>query len=104
MAVRLRLEAEGVPTFLDGERMASEAWLATGGVRLQVPDNRLEQARTVLLGGPCAVSEEDEVPCSPHFAFWIPSLLGWLGAFLGLFLAIWLIAQLLGTRLPLAQR
>jgi hypothetical protein len=39
IAPRLRLDAEGIPTFLDGERVAGEVayTFATGGVRLQVP-------------------------------------------------------------------
>ena len=38
-APRIRLEAEGIPTFLDGERIAGNTLyqVATGGVRLQVP-------------------------------------------------------------------
>ena len=39
-APRIRLEAEGIPTFVDGERMGSRSMyhVATGGVRLRVPD------------------------------------------------------------------
>lgn len=47
---QLRLDAEGIPTFLDGERMGSESAYnnATGGVRLQVPAPLLAEARIVL--------------------------------------------------------
>ena len=40
-APRIRLEAEGIPTFVDGERMGSRSMyhVATGGVRLMVPDS-----------------------------------------------------------------
>ena len=49
-APRIRLEAEGIPTFLDGERMGSRAMyhVATGGVRLKVPDTLAEDARIIL--------------------------------------------------------
>ena len=49
-APRIRLEAEGVPTFLDGERIASSALyqVATGGVRLQVPGSQAATARILL--------------------------------------------------------
>lgn len=47
---QLRLDAEGIPTFLDGERMGSESAYnhATGGVRLQVPAPLQAEARVVL--------------------------------------------------------
>jgi hypothetical protein len=47
---RSRLEAEGIPTFLDGERMGSPGMYygATRGVKLQVPANRLADARIIL--------------------------------------------------------
>lgn len=50
IAPRLLLESEGIPTFLDGERVASEIayTLATGGVRLQVPRSMADQARALL--------------------------------------------------------
>jgi hypothetical protein len=49
-APRLRLEAEGVPTFLEGERMGrNTVWnAATGGVKLQVPESRVADARVLL--------------------------------------------------------
>jgi hypothetical protein len=48
--LRIRLEAEGIPTFLDGERMGSAAMyqVATGGVKLQVPEDLLGEARVLL--------------------------------------------------------
>jgi hypothetical protein len=49
-AARIRLEAEGIPTFLVGERVAGTTlWqVATGGVQLQVPET-LESAARILL-------------------------------------------------------
>jgi hypothetical protein len=44
MAPRIRLEAEGIPTFLDGERMGE----ATGGVFLKVPQALANEARVIL--------------------------------------------------------
>lgn len=48
--LRIRLEAEGIPTFLDGERMGSAAMyqVATGGVKLQVPEDSLDEARILV--------------------------------------------------------
>jgi hypothetical protein len=49
-AKRLRLEAEGIPTLLDNERMGSGSMLqiATGGIRLRVPRQSLADARVIL--------------------------------------------------------
>ncbi len=49
-AARIRLEAEGIPTFLEGERMGNQGafQVATGGVRLQVPRDLGGDARIVL--------------------------------------------------------
>jgi hypothetical protein len=49
-APRLRLEAEGVPTFLEGARMGSRSMyqVATGGVKLQVPEPLGAEARVLL--------------------------------------------------------
>ena len=49
-AARIRLEAEGIPTFLEGERMGNQGafQVATGGVRLQVPRDLGDEARIVL--------------------------------------------------------
>ncbi|MGE3818192.1 MAG: hypothetical protein AB7I30_02045 [Isosphaeraceae bacterium] len=47
---RLRLEAEGIPTFLEGSRMATRSMyqLATGGTKLQVPEPLVHDARILL--------------------------------------------------------
>jgi hypothetical protein len=49
-ALRIRLEAEGIPTFLQGERMGSFSMyqVATGGVALQVPEPFADDARIVV--------------------------------------------------------
>ncbi|WP_435005261.1 hypothetical protein P12x_003156 [Tundrisphaera lichenicola] len=49
-APRIRLEAEGIPTFLDGERIAGNTLyqVATGGVRLQVPSPLASAARILI--------------------------------------------------------
>lgn len=49
-APRLRLEAEGIPTFLEGERMGRNTiyQVATGGVKLQVPAEHVADARVLL--------------------------------------------------------
>ncbi len=49
-APRIRLEAEGIPTFLDGERIAGNTLyqVATGGVRLQVPAPMASAARILI--------------------------------------------------------
>ena len=49
-AARIRLEAEGIPTFVDGERMGSPSMyqVATGGVKLQVPAELVDEARIIL--------------------------------------------------------
>jgi hypothetical protein len=49
-AARIRLEAEGIPTFIEGERMGSPAMyrVATNGVKLQVPKLLAHQARIIL--------------------------------------------------------
>lgn len=49
-APRIRLEAEGIPTFVEGQRMGSRSmyYVATGGVRLKVPDRLAGEARIIL--------------------------------------------------------
>jgi hypothetical protein len=49
-AARIRLEAEGIPTFLQGERMGSMSMyqVATGGIALQVPRTLAADARILL--------------------------------------------------------
>lgn len=45
---RLRLEAEGIPAFLQGQRMGAIYQVATGGVTLQVPEEFAGEARIIL--------------------------------------------------------
>jgi hypothetical protein len=47
---RIRLEAEGIPTMIDGERMGDRSMyhVATGGVVLRVPENLAGDARIIL--------------------------------------------------------
>src|SRR5262249_57396621 len=47
---RIRLDAEGIPTFIEGERMGAPAMyrVATGGVKLQVPVEFVADARVIL--------------------------------------------------------
>jgi hypothetical protein len=61
-AQRIRLESEGIPTFLEGERMGSLAMyqVATGGVKLQVPQPLLADARILLQQSWSAGVEDDE--------------------------------------------
>ena len=64
-APRIRLEAEGIPTFLDGERIAGVTLfqVATGGARLQVPESLASAARVLLdqtWAAPVAADVEDE--------------------------------------------
>ncbi|MGO9601625.1 MAG: hypothetical protein ACLP7Q_26925 [Isosphaeraceae bacterium] len=49
-SLRIRLEAEDIPTFVDGERMGSRSMypIATGGVRLKVPEDLAAEARIIL--------------------------------------------------------
>ena len=49
-APRIRLEAEGIPTFVEGQRMGSRSMyhVATGGVRLKVPEDLAAEARIIL--------------------------------------------------------
>jgi Putative prokaryotic signal transducing protein len=48
--LRSRLESEGIPTLLDGERMGTAGMYlaATRGVRLQVPADKAADARIIL--------------------------------------------------------
>jgi hypothetical protein len=58
---RIRLEAEGIPTFLEGQRMGSNYpyHVATGGIKLQVPRPLVQEAR-ILLSQSWAPPFEDE--------------------------------------------
>jgi hypothetical protein len=57
---RIRLEAEGIPTFVEGERMGAPTMyrVATGGVKLQVPAEYVAEAR-VILSQEWSLPEED---------------------------------------------
>ena len=65
-APRIRLEAEGIPTFLDGARVAGSTLyqVATGGARLQVPESLLPAARVIL----AQVWAATPAPASPDAA------------------------------------
>jgi hypothetical protein len=60
-APRIRLEAEGIPTFVEGERMGSPSMyhVATGGVQLRVPASLVADAR-ILLAQSWATPDEDD--------------------------------------------
>lgn len=60
-----KLESEGIPVFLLGINHASANWLLTnalGGVRLQVPANKADEARD-LLAQIAESSSEGEFEC-----------------------------------------
>jgi hypothetical protein len=61
-APRIRLESEGIPTFLEGERMGSPSMyqVATGGVKLQVPESLVADAR-ILLAQSWSPAETDDL-------------------------------------------
>jgi hypothetical protein len=65
--LRIRLEAEGIPTFVDGERMGSRSMyhVATGGVKLKVPEHLASDARIILCqtwsATAAALDIEDEI-------------------------------------------
>jgi hypothetical protein len=56
-----RLEAEGIPTFLEGARMGSPGMyrVATGGVKLQVPSDQAAEARIILSQSWSLPSDDD---------------------------------------------
>jgi hypothetical protein len=60
---RIRLEAEGIPTFVEGARMGSHSMypVATGGVKLQVPQPLIADARVLLSQNWAPVSPEDDL-------------------------------------------
>ncbi len=62
-APRIRLEAEGIPTFLDGERIAGNTLyqVATGGVRLQVPASLASAARILISQSWSVPAEADDL-------------------------------------------
>jgi hypothetical protein len=62
-APRIRLEAEGIPTFVEGERMGGHGLyqVATGGVKLQVPRDLAQEARVLLSQSWAAPEAEDDL-------------------------------------------
>jgi hypothetical protein len=60
---RIRLEAEDIPTFLEGERMAGLGAysVATGGLKLQVPEHLVADARIILSQRWGPKSEKDKI-------------------------------------------
>ncbi len=62
LGARLRLDSEGIPTFLDGERMGGDAayQFATGGVKLQVPRALEADARILLSQNWNAADADDD--------------------------------------------
>jgi len=62
-APRIRLEAEGIPTFVEGERMGARSMyhVATGGVKLKVPDSLAADARVILSQTWSATAAELEI-------------------------------------------
>jgi hypothetical protein len=99
---RLRLEAEGIPTFLDGERMGDHHAVASGGgVRLQVPGRWAEHAHG-LLNSPRPVADADDwdddvdQPQEPR-EWLLGRTLGWgVLAFLAALISV-IIARMLGA-------
>ncbi|MBX6312348.1 MAG: hypothetical protein IRY99_05425 [Isosphaeraceae bacterium] len=59
---RIRLEAEGIPTFLDGERMGANSLYhaALGGVKLRVPRALAHEARILLAQSWAPAIEPDD--------------------------------------------
>lgn len=66
-AARLRLEAEGIRTFLDNTRMASHGMLDPSAVRLRVmvPEEEAQDAR-ILLDQTWSYDEIDDETIDPH--------------------------------------
>lgn len=57
------LEAEGIPAHLADEHMTQIGWiytLALGGVRLEVPEDRLDEARALLAGSDALIAGKME--------------------------------------------
>ena len=69
---RSRLDAEGIPAFVADEHTIGMQWLysnALGGVRLQVPEPCVEEARRILaedLEAPLVESQGEDKPRCPH--------------------------------------
>ena len=92
-AARLRLDAEGIPSFLDGQRMATNTayQIAVGGVRLQVPHSSQQDARILLSQSWSVPADDDEdeddadwddlLDAAPEAPTWHPVLF-WSGVML----------------------
>jgi len=59
---QLRLEAEGIPVFVEGERMGANGiyLVAMGGVKLQVPEEYAAEARVILSQSWASIKDEGE--------------------------------------------
>ena len=65
--LRLRLEAGGVPAYIQDENMVQIDWLysnAIGGVRVQIADEDAEHAKEIL-ESPLVDSEAADMPACP---------------------------------------
>ncbi len=64
-----RLEAEGIPVFIRDEHLISINWFyspALGGVKLQVPDVNLKEAREILDSVPdVGLTDEEALSATP---------------------------------------
>jgi len=87
-----RLESEGIPVVVADEHLIWGNWMlsnALGGVKLQVPSSRAEQARQILIEmdhGEYALQEENPPRCPRcHSTDIAPQRISWKLAFLGLF-------------------
>ena len=103
-ARRLRLEAEGIPTFLDGQRMGVNSMYAgaTGGVKLQVPRALTAEARVLLAqtwGPPPDDDPDDEWDDLPPEPAAEASATPWQIVFLPLLILLALAAYLIARRL-----
>jgi hypothetical protein len=111
-APRQRLEAEGIPTFVDGSRMGSRSMyhVAAGGVKLQVPEPLLADARILLAQTWAPLKFDDDLDDAWEELAPEPGA-GAGGWFLGLLVmlvvgpfALWLIGWLLGLDVRLTPR
>ena len=66
--LRMRLEAGGVPAYIQNENLVQVDWLysnAIGGVRVQIADDDLEDARSIL-DAPVFIDELTETAQCPN--------------------------------------
>jgi hypothetical protein len=65
---RLRVESQDIPCIIADENMGTALWhysIATGGIKLQVPQDRAAEAATALqTSSPLSDVEEDEERCA----------------------------------------